>query len=224
MEYVEKTAGKENISINPYSYLNEQMILDYLNNPVDLSNKKTFSYSNFGMGLLGSLLAEKNHSSYEHVVSSILLTPLEMKNTFIQKQDISKLIPGHTADGKTTPPWTFGSLEAAGAFNSNAQDMMKFIVANLDEKSPLFSTLVKTHRPQKNGETGIGWMQPNAIDKLAGNSGMVWHNGMVGGFASYIAIDKQQKTGLIFLSNHAIDTTMVGTMIMRRLKNTVFDE
>lgn len=224
MDYVEQQAGKDNVSITPYSYLNEQMMLDYLQNPIDLNNKKVFAYSNYGMGLLGYLLARSQHSSYEDVVKSRLLDPLNMSNTFIRHQATNELIQGHRADGKTNPAWTFGALEAAGAFNSNTQDMMKFIIANLDQTSPLHNSLIKTHIAQKGGETGIGWMQPNAIDKLAGNSDMLWHNGMVGGFASYIAIDKQEQTGLIFLSNHAIDTTMVGTMIMRRLKNAEFNE
>jgi CubicO group peptidase (beta-lactamase class C family) len=53
-------------------------------------------------------------------------------------------------------------------------------------------------------------MLPGFLDKLAGNKNMLWHNGMAGGYASFIAIDKVHNYGIIILSNKAIDVTNFG--------------
>lgn len=219
--HLKKQIRKDEFLVNPYSYFNKQLMIEYLKNPLDINGKNKFEYSNYGMGLLGYLLAEKNQTSFEVLIEQTILKPLNVSNSFISKQGLNTIVNGFTTKGKPTPPWTFGALEGAGAFNASSGDMMKFIIANLDPHSPLFNFFVKTHERQKNGKTGIGWMQPSVIDKLMGNASMVWHNGMVGGFASYLAIDKKERTGVVFLSNHSIDVTFVGATIMRRLKKTV---
>ena len=112
--------------------------------------------------------------------------------------------------------WTFSSLAGAGAFNSNAEDMMKFIQANIENGSILSQTLKKMHEPKFGGDTGVGWMQPTFLDRFFGNKTVVWHNGMVGGYASYVSIDTKTKTGIVIFSNKAVDVTMLGMMLTRQ--------
>ncbi len=79
-------------------------------------------------------------------------------------------------------------------------------------------TLRKMHARQHAGDAGIGWMQPTFLDRVFGNQTMVWHNGMVGGYASYVSIDTNAKTGIVILSNSAIDVTMLGMMLTRQVR------
>lgn len=53
------------------------------------------------------------------------------------------------------------------------------------------------------------------MNRVAGNRATVWHNGMVGGYASYLAIDKEAGTGIVVLTNQASATDMLGMMLMR---------
>jgi CubicO group peptidase (beta-lactamase class C family) len=64
-----------------------------------------------------------------------------------------------------------------------------------------------------NGETGLSWILPSNADKLLGNKSIVWHNGMAGGYASFLAIDKKNNYGVIVLSNKAVDVTKLGMKV-----------
>ena len=87
---------------------------------------------------------------------------------------------------------------------SNASDKIKFIRANLNNnKTAISKSLIRTHQQQLRGETGLGWILPNEIDKLLGNKNIVWHNGMAGGYSSFIVVDKVNNYGIIILSNQA---------------------
>jgi CubicO group peptidase (beta-lactamase class C family) len=113
--------------------------------------------------------------------------------------------------GNEAPIWIDEVLTGAGSFLSCGADMIKFIQANLSaDAAALSPSLLKTHLQQMGGDTGLGWILPGATDKLLGNKHLIWHNGMAGGYASFIAADKVNKYGLILLSNQAIDVTELG--------------
>ena len=110
-------------------------------------------------------------------------------------------------------------MTGAASFLSNASDMIKFIKANLKENETSISTsLIHTHKRQLNGETGLGWILPSGADKLLGNKDIVWHNGMAGVYASFLAIDKTNGYGIIILSNKAIDVTTFGMKMVRTIR------
>ncbi len=215
-----KLAGKENLLRNPYSHLGPKYIFDYLETTEDKREPGRFEYSNFGMGLLGHVLEIVTKKNLESLASERLLAPLDMRNTAIVLTPEMKmhLTQGYTANGEPSPMWTFSALAGAGAFNSNAEDMMKFIRANIEEGSHMSRPLKKMHEPKFGGDTGVGWIQPTFLDRFFGNKTMVWHNGMVGGYASYVSIDTKAKTGIVILSNKAVDVTMLGMMLTRRAR------
>lgn len=213
-------AGDEDLMQNPYSHLGPEYIFDYLKTTQDKSAPGRFAYSNFGMGLLGHVLALVTEKDFESLASQKLLARLGMKNTAITLTDEMKahLAQGYSASGDPTPMWTFSALGGAGAFNSTAEDMMRFVRANIEDDSMLSKTLKKMHEPQFGGKTGIGWIQPTFLDKLFGNQLIVWHNGMVAGYASYLSIDTKAKTGIVILSSRAVDVTMLGMMLSRQAR------
>lgn len=208
---------------NPYSGLQNQDIYDYL---ADCRNKKSegdFAYSNFGMGLLGHILALHREKAYEDVVKEELLFPLGMTHTFVTVPDTmrSLMIQGYNEHGAESPVWEDKVLTGAGSFLSNANDMMKFIRANLSPgSSPVSPSLLKTHHPQPGRETGLGWILPSFIErKLFRNDEIIWHNGMAGGYSSFLLINKTQSYGIILLSNKAEDVTSLGMKLSLLARN-----
>jgi len=213
-------AGKEDLLLNPYSLVESKDIFEYLKTSEKKRKPGRFDYSNFGMGLLGHVLEMVTKKDFESLVVEKLLAPLEMKNTAITLTPVmqERLVQGYTESGEPNPIWTFSALAGAGAFNSDAEDMLKFVRTNIEDGSALSQTLKKMHEPQSGNNTGIGWMLPTFIDKFFGNRSVVWHNGMVGGYASYLSIDTKAKTGVIILSNKAVDVTMLGMMLTRQTR------
>ena len=216
-----KLVKAEDLTQNPYGHLGPEYIFDYLKTTEDKREPGRFKYSNFGMGLLGHVLEAIAKKDLETLVVEKLLASLDMKSTVITltPQLKKNLAQGYTDKGEPNPIWTFKALAGAGAFNSNADDMLKFIRANIEtENFPISQSLVRTHELQPNGKANIGWMQPTLIDRFVGNNSIVWHNGMVGGYASYISVDTRNKTGVIVLSNKSVDVTMLGTMLTRKVR------
>lgn len=198
---------------NPYKDLVTQDIYDYLKSCEGKQADGTFEYSNFGMGLLGHILELKSGIKYEELVKQKLLLPLQMKNTFITVTPENKNIitQGYDENNNEAPIWKDDVLTGAGSFLSNGADMIKFVKANLKSNAASISaSLLQTHQQQLGGENGLGWILPSSTDTLLGNKSIVWHNGMAGGYASFICVDKSNNYGLFVLSNKAVDVTKLG--------------
>ncbi|MBN8285006.1 serine hydrolase domain-containing protein [Zoogloea sp.] len=219
-EKATEAAKGDDVLLDPYSHLGPQYIFDYLATAEDKKDAGRFEYSNYGMGLLGHVLEKVTGKDYESMVKERILAPLEMEGTGVTLSSSMQMhmAQGHTAKGSPTPIWRFAALAGAGALNSNVQDMLKFIQANVDDGKLLSRPFEKMKQPQFGGDTGIGWMQPTFIDKFLGNQQVVWHNGMVGGYASYLSIDAKTKTGVVILTNKALPPDMMGMMLMRKVR------
>ncbi len=218
---VEKISGSESLLQNPYGYLTTDHVFDYLQTADGKRLPGNFQYSNYGMGLLGHIMEFETQKDLETLVAEKVLAPLNMNNTAITltSEMNNNLIQGYAEDGAPGQLWTFSSLSGAGAFNSNVADMMKFIQANIEDNTHVSVSLKKMHEQQFNGDIGIGWMQPTFVDRFIGNQHIIWHNGRVGGYASYISVDTENQTGVVILSNKSGDVTMLG-MIVTRLVRT----
>lgn len=212
---------------NPYKNLATQDIYDYLKTCEEKQTEGTFEYSNFGMGLLGHLLELKTGVKYEELVKDRLLNKLSMNQTFvtIDSTNKSKIIQGFNENGNPAPIWIDSVLTGAGSFLSNGSDMLKFVKANLNENAtPISRSLIASHKQQLHGETGLGWILPSSIDKLLGNKSIVWHSGMAGAYASFIAIDKVNNYGLFVLSNKSIDVTKLGMKLTASVRTQSWKE
>jgi serine-type D-Ala-D-Ala carboxypeptidase/endopeptidase len=212
---------------NPYKDLTINDLYEYLKTCKEDKPVGEFEYSNFGMGVLGHILELKYKKRYEDIIKAEICSKLNMTNTVITLSDNqkNKTAQGYDETGKPNPIWQDTVLTGAGSFLSNAADMVKFIKANLkDTYSPISPQLIACHKPQMNGEIGLGWHIANtALDETIGMKGVLWHNGGAGGYSSYLAIDKATKSGLILLSNSAKDITSFGMKQMLLVKNISFE-
>ncbi len=88
-------------------------------------------YSNLGMGLLGHVLALKAGKSFEELIRTRIREPLGLNETTITltPEQLERLAPGHTADGKPTSNWDAPTLAGAGALRSTGADMLAFLAA-----------------------------------------------------------------------------------------------
>ncbi len=212
--------GEETVMINPYSHIDVDSIFGYLSTTEDNHKAGQFMYSNYGMGLLAHVLESVTGKPYELLLLEKIFTPLNMNDTRITLTPKMKklLVQGYTSEGNSNPIWTFSSLGGAGALNSNISDMQKFIEANFIVGTPVSNALKKMNQQQSNDASNIGWMKPGYIERFFGNKNIVWHNGMVGGYSSYLSIDKNTQSGVIVLTNKAVDVTMLGIMLTRQVR------
>lgn len=217
---LETLIDKDKLLENPYSHLGVAEMMAYLQNPVGLRKPGAFAYSNYGMGLLGHILEKVTGKSLDALVQEKLLHPLALPDTAIDltAERQQRLVQGHDAKGKPTGVWTFAALGGAGAFHSSMTDMLQFVRANLDNHHPLAATLKRTQQRQDKGKTGIGWMQATPLDRFIGNRHVIWHDGQVGGYSAYLALDPQTEIGVVVLSAQSMPLNMLGMMLMRQVR------
>jgi serine-type D-Ala-D-Ala carboxypeptidase/endopeptidase len=116
----------------------------------------SYEYSNLGFGLLGFALAETDHTIYSALVGEAVLKPLgmTMTGTALTEAMRARLAPGHDDTGKAAKTWDFDSLAGAGAIRSTANDMLRYLKANMDiAPSPLSDAMKLAQQPRTDMST-----------------------------------------------------------------------
>jgi len=206
---------------NPFADYTVEKMYDFLNDFTlrrDIGER--FLYSNIGMGLLGHILTLQTGKDYERLIKEQICTPLEMHNTGIT---ISPELEKHLAKGhsrqKEVQNWDIPTLAGAGALRSTAVDILKFLAANLGLTSTnLFSEMEMCHETRVDAsadmKVGLGW----AI-RENDNTKIIWHNGGTGGYRTFCGFVKENKTGVVVLSNSNAGADDIGFHLLDNYYN-----
>ena len=191
---------------NPYVDYSVEQLYQFLSNyqlPRDPGAQ--YEYSNLGGGLLGLALARRAGMDYGTLVRRRICEPLGMEDTGIAltPELKARLAVGHDADLKPAENWDLGTAFAgAGALRSDANDMLKFVAANLGlAKSPLtpaMAAMLNVRRPtdMPGISVALGWHI-----FTTGGKEIIWHNGGTGGYRSFVGFDPKTRVGIVVLSN-----------------------
>lgn len=174
-----------------------------------------FSYSNFGAGVLGTILERKSGSNFEELIISRICRPLGMSHTSVTLNDAvqKNFAQGYNETGEATAPWDLASLKGSGAIRSTLNDMIRYARAQMEMKGPLHKAIVLSHQPTFIGAAqsmGLGWR----INRN-GQHTYLHHSGGTGGFRSFIGFDPDKQTAIIILSNAAEDVTTIGEKFLK---------
>ncbi len=159
-----------------------------------------YEYSNYGVGLLGQLLANRAGTSYPQLLSRTVLDPLGMSETTFAATgtpDPAALAVGHDLGGAAVPAWHEQSILPAGGILSSAGDMLKFLRCNMGEGS-LARACLFAQQPRAQGQPGH---QIGLVWDVNSSTGVVGHDGATNGFLAMIAISGDRQTGVVALSN-----------------------
>lgn len=187
----------------PYAELTIEQVYEYLNNfelTYDIGTK--WAYSNFGKGLLGTVLAEKYYTDYESLVIKEITEPLGMKDTRITyTPDMEKRkAKGHSM-GVEIGDYYLPAIAGCGALRSTAIDMIKYLKANMGiEKTDLYPAMQLAHTSTNKGTDqftmGLGWI----IMNIEGEE-IIWHDGGTQGQMSFMGFNKSRNIGVVILTN-----------------------
>jgi CubicO group peptidase (beta-lactamase class C family) len=169
-----------------------------------------YLYSNYGFGLLGHVLSYTAGRPYGELLAERITGPLGLTETMIDVPDGHPAATGHRR-GRPTARWHLGALAGAGALNSTAADLARFLSASLHpEATGLSAAIEAIQRPAGNRRTGLGWH----ISSPAGRP-VLWHNGATGGFSAMLALDRDAGCAIGALASSApagdqpLDTTVL---------------
>lgn len=162
----------------------------------------SYEYSNLGLGLLGYALAQLDHTTYGALTDEEIFKPLgmTMSGTAFTDNMRAHLAPGHDDTGKAAKNWDIDALAGAGAIRSTANDMLRYLKANMGiDPSSLAAAMQFAQRPRadmtKTIRIGLAWMTTE--------KGIIWHNGGTGGYASFLGFTADRRHGVVILANTA---------------------
>lgn len=203
---------------DPYKNYDIQRMYTYLKNFKPYREVGVnYEYSNFAVGLLGNILALQNHTSYEKLLEERIIRPLKMKHTFITigPDQTPNFAQGYNEKGEATSPWDLNTLAGAGGIRSTVNDLVKYINAQMI-KAPekLQKAIDLTHELTfEKGQTivGLGWHTGKMKTQT-----IFQHSGGTGGFRTFVAFDKENKIGVVVLSNTAEEVAPIGFELLKK--------
>ncbi|HET6631207.1 MAG TPA: serine hydrolase [Rhodanobacteraceae bacterium] len=161
-----------------------------------------YEYSNLGFGLLGYALAQHAGTTYGDLLQTRILKPLGMHSSGIALDAAmrSHLAPGQDSQGQPAGTWSFGALAGCGAIKSSGSDMLRYLRANMRADAALHAAMALAQQPRRDlgqGERiGLAWMTRHTP-----HGDIVWHNGMTGGYASFMGFSGDGQRGVVVLTS-----------------------
>jgi CubicO group peptidase (beta-lactamase class C family) len=168
-----------------------------------------YEYSNLGFGLLGYALAQSEATTYDALADEKILKPLGMTMSGTAFSDAMRthLAAGHDISGIAAKNWDIDALAGAGAIRSTANDMLRYLKANMGlDPSQLTAAMKLAQQPRsdmtKTMRIGLAWMTTR--------KGIVWHNGETGGYRSFLGFTADGRRGVVILTNTAMEADDLG--------------
>ncbi len=212
---------------NPYKRYTIEHLLSFLGSyEVDRKVGIAFNYSNLGFGLLGYVLSVVSEQDYETYLKTRILSNLRMTHTTISLPDHKDAVAtGYDLGGNPVLSWEFTeAFVGAGAIRSNISDMMTYLSVLLGEQQhikerayfkDLFDTATTPLRNADNGEVGYAW-RISPLGK-SHSQRVIWHTGTTAGFSCFIGFVKQEKVGVVVLSNSQAEVKTLGLLLIKKL-------
>jgi D-alanyl-D-alanine-carboxypeptidase/D-alanyl-D-alanine-endopeptidase len=214
--------------LHPYEALLEsfaKLTVDDLN--VSLASTKVkrkpgkARYSNVGAGLLGNALARRAGKTYGELVHERIYAPLGLASTYVDVPEElrAQLAQGHTRRGRPRPAFRDPALEGAGALRSTANDLLRFLAAQLEPPDgrlgeAIALTQVERARLSRRIGVGLGWI---AAPLRRRPHRILWHNGGTGGFRSFVGLVRETETAVAVLGNTNRSVDLVGIQVLEAL-------
>jgi serine-type D-Ala-D-Ala carboxypeptidase/endopeptidase len=178
--------------------------------------EQRFRYSNYGVGLLGYLLARRAGTSYDELVRQRIAHPLGLHDTGTQV-DAGRLATPHRLSGREASHWHFDALAGAGALRSTATDLLGFLRLHADRSDrPLAAAARETQRPRTKvgrGHIGLGWMIFPPVRRFPFE--LLLHEGGTGGFRAFAGLAPERELGVVVLTNQARGVGGLGLRLLR---------
>ena len=183
---------------DPYADYDRTQLLAAVKSGSANQSAVNYVYSNFAVGLLGESLAVIEQSTYNELITSKILQPLNLTQTYMTLDQVpeSLLAQGYNGNSEASA-WQFQALAGAGSIRSSIEDLLAYGVAHLKPANHGLKNAMQlatsVHHQQGSLKIGLGWHITA--------DGVLWHNGGTAGFRSIIMIDPVQQKVVAGITN-----------------------
>lgn len=180
---------------DPYAAYTSEQLYTFLSGYTLPREPGTQRYSNFGVALLGRLLARRAGMAYETLLHERILGPLNLQDTSItlSADQARRLAPGHDRFLEPVETWEMRAMPASGSLRSTVNDLLEFLAYNLGlKRSPLDAAMRYQRVPMR----VLGWGRT-----VLGGESVYLHAGGKEGYRSAAVFNPRTRTGVVVLAN-----------------------
>jgi serine-type D-Ala-D-Ala carboxypeptidase/endopeptidase len=199
-------------------------VYDFLSNStLEDEPGKVAKYSNLGMGMVGHALSLKMGVTLEQLIEDRIFKVLGMNSSGIAMNATGIAIPenikpilavGHMAGNESELMFLPEAVQGAGAIYSTVNDLLKYVSANIgliDTKInpameethsiryPFYELQVPFPNPSGNESTPYGYEGLSWFSTTDLGTQVVWHNGGINGYSSFVGFNPSKQIGLVIL-------------------------
>lgn len=157
-----------------------------------------YQYSNFGIGLLGHLLANAADRDYPELIRERITSPLGMSDTAAYPGP--RTATGHQ-HGHPMPPLEMHALAGAGVLRSSPADLLRYLTALLKpESTPLAPSLRAVTQPQvaRQGRQSVCLVWNHRRFRFGD---VIFHSGGTPGFYAFTGLCPDSGDAVLALTN-----------------------
>lgn len=190
------------IEIDPQQPINsvtEKTLASIINSCTELKDYGKYRYSTIGYTLLGQILEKVYGKSYDEIIRTKLIEPLQITNTLTKDFNVKNRTVGHNPNGGIQEFFKWNITAPAGLVKSNASDMVTFLKEVLNNETTIGKAAMITEKiyyKDEKREMGLGTNimtdEKNTIYLKSGDSM---------GQSSIICYNRAKKWGIIILLN-----------------------
>ncbi|MFH1728338.1 MAG: serine hydrolase domain-containing protein [Pseudomonadota bacterium] len=168
-----------------------------------LNPSSDYSYSNFGYGILGTILKEKLSSSLDEIYLDFLFKHIDLKQTVLRTKKIESVLTGYDNQNPVSSIyWDKNAfLGSGGGLVSCTSDLTKY-ARNVIFGDNKFTPALKQCLENKliitsNYHTGLGWKYHPILN-------IYWHDGITPGFRSFWGFNYDKNISVCLLANSSV--------------------
>lgn len=192
-----------------------EVLASFQHKPLDFKPGERFSYSNSGYVLLGLIIEKVSGQSYEDYLREHVLGPAGMRRTTtLDTPDDSDTAVGYGADARErlvpAPASDVLLAFAAGALRSTAHDLVLWDRALAGVTMVGEASKQRMFTPEK-GDYAYGWNVSHEAGRV-----VLWHEGRIDGFTSYIGRAPEERLVVIaLLNNEGLEPGKIAVPVLR---------
>lgn len=181
----------------PVSSVTEKTLTFIINNCSNLIDYGQYRYSTIGYTLLGQILEKVYGKTYDEIIRTKIIEPLQMTNTLTKEFNVKNITTGYNPNGGIQEFFKWNITAPAGLVKSNASDMITYLKELLRQESEISKAAIITEKiyyKDENREMGLG-IQIVTDDKNT----IYLKSGDSMGQSSIICYNRIQNWGIIIL-------------------------
>lgn len=187
------------------------------------------NYSNLGYAILDSALETNASRTIPEMAQQSIFTPLKMMHTGYVPEKLPGYIlraRGHAGDqpkfvarGEVVPEWRFShDMVGAASMWSTGNDLLRYLQAHLSgtgdtQLDHAFADAMTLRRFQNDDDAAaLGWLGYSAYGQT-----LLYQSGFIGGYSSYIGLDKRHGNAIVVLQNSFNWQNDIGHRLLLRM-------